>query len=226
MRLLLLDGDRRFALAFAAALRRRDHEVEYSATALVLNSTRHWDLILLELDLPDGDGLTICRELRSRPDTGLVIVTSRCAESDRVAGLHAGADDYIVKPFSFPELLARLDAVRRRTRVNPARVVSVGALTVDLDRFEAFVDTQPLELTRKEFQVLALLAAEPGVVVPRSRLIAEVWQRGRLGPSRTLDVHIATLRAKLGFAAQVRTVRGVGYRLTPCEPDDLAADAS
>ena len=150
-----------------------------------------------------------------------LVLSARDAERDRVLGLRTGADDYLVKPFGLAELHARVEAVLRRARPRPAGVRDIGRLRVDLDQYRAYVDSSPVVLTRKEFQVLAILAAQPGVVVRRDRLVAEVWHTSWLGTSRTLDVHIATLRAKIGDAARLETVRGVGFRIdavaTPAE---------
>jgi DNA-binding response OmpR family regulator len=147
-------------------------------------------------------------------------VTARAEERDRIVGLRSGADDYVVKPFGIGELLARIEAVSRRTR--PARAAAdeeqarivVGPLSVDAAARQATVDGEPLTLTRKEFDVLAILAARPNVVCTRDHLLDQVWQASYEAPSRTLDVHIAALRAKLGTTeVQIETVRGVGYRL-------------
>lgn len=217
-KLLLVDDDVRLAMAMRAALRRRGYEVEHARTAADALADRFYDLVLLDLGLPDADGIDLCRKLRSRSDAGIIIVTARAEQRDRVVGLGAGADDYIVKPFGLLELHARLQAVLRRYRPRSAGTLVAGQLRINVDRHQVFVDQQPIELTRKEFQLLVLLASTPGVVVPRQRLVSEVWQTSWLGKSRTVDVHIATLRAKLGKAATVENVRGVGYRLV--HPDD------
>jgi DNA-binding response OmpR family regulator len=213
MRLLLIDHDLRLATALAAALRRTGYEVEHTRTAAAALTNPRWDLVLLELALPDEDGLELCRKLRSRGDVAIVVLTGRSAERDRVAALRTGADDYIVKPFSFLELHARLEAVLRRVRPAVTSSVTVGPLWVDLRGHRAVVGSDQVDLTRKEFQLLAMLAREPGTVVHRDRMIAEVWPASWSTASRTLDVHIATLRSKLGGTVLVETVRGVGYRL-------------
>jgi DNA-binding response OmpR family regulator len=221
MRILLVEDDCRFATALMAALRRAGYDVCHAVTAAAAIAAPTGDLVLLDLTLPDGDGLDVCRAIREHSDVPIIVLSARGAERDRVTGLRSGADDYLVKPFGIAELHARVEAVLRRARPRPAGVRAVGRLRVDLDQFQAYVDSVPIVLTRKEFQVLAILAAQPGAVVRRDRLIAEVWHTSWLGSSRTLDVHVATLRGKLGGAAALQTVRGVGYRL--CDPSVVEA---
>ena len=213
IRLLLVDDDVRLATALGAALLRRGYHVEHASTAEAALNGTPFDLVLLDLGLPDADGIDLCRQLRRRGDVGIIIVTARAEQRDRVVGLSAGADDYIVKPFGLLELTARLQAVLRRYRPENDGTLTAGALRIDVDSYAAAIDDEPLDLTRKEFQVLAMLARTPGVVVPRERLVKEVWRTAWLGKSRTVDVHIATLRAKLAPAALVENIRGVGYRL-------------
>ncbi|NNJ63671.1 MAG: response regulator transcription factor [Dactylosporangium sp.] len=216
-RLLIVDDDERLALALRGALRRRGYEVAHVTTAASALASRHYDLVLLDLGLPDADGLDVCRQLRTSRDIGIIIITGRAKSQDRVLGLAAGADDYVVKPFGLLELIARLQAVLRRYRPERGLLVA-GPLLVNLDGHEVLVDGRPVELTRKEFQILALLAGTPGAVVHRQRMVTEVWQTSWLGKSRTVDVHIATMRAKLGPAVTIENVRGVGYRLAPPAP--------
>jgi DNA-binding response OmpR family regulator len=171
-------------------------------------------LILLDLGLPDLDGVDLCRRLRGRSDVPIIVVTARGDEGARVTGLRAGADDYVVKPFGIAELLARMEAVLRRTgTVAPTTAVDVGDVHVDLARREVTAGGHEILLTRKEFDLLAALARRRGEVVARDELLAVVWDTAWVGSSRTLDVHVATLRAKLGRPAVIETVRGVGYRL-------------
>ncbi len=217
-KLLLVDDDCRLAMALSAALQRRGYEVVHARTAAEALAGTACDLVLLDLGLPDGDGVDLCRTLRSRSDVGIIIVTARGEQRDRVLGLEAGADDYIVKPFGLLELQARLQAVLRRYRPHAGGRLSVGSLQIDVDRHQAYLAGKPLELTRKEFHLLVVLARTPGIVVARQRLVTEVWQTEWLGKSRTLDVHIATLRAKIEQAAAVESVRGVGYRLVARQP--------
>jgi DNA-binding response OmpR family regulator len=220
-RLLIVDDDIRLARALTAALRRRGYDVEHARTAADAITDQVVDLVLLDLGLPDADGLELCRQLRRRGDVGIIIVTGRAEQRDRVIGLGAGADDYIVKPFGLLELTARLQAVLRRYRPLPDGTLTAGPLRVDTDRHLVTIGDDPVDLTRKEFQLLAALARTPGTVVPRERLVAEVWQTAWLGKSRTVDVHIATLRAKLGEAVTVENIRGVGYRLVALDGGNL-----
>jgi DNA-binding response OmpR family regulator len=217
MRVLLVDDDIRFATALTAALRRSGYEVEHAATAAAALAAPPCDLILLDVGLPDGDGVDVCRRLRETSDVAIIMLTARSEERNRVIGLRSGADDYVSKPFGFAELQARIEAVLRRARPRPAGTRTVGRLRVDLDRHLAYVDGNPITLTRKEFQLLAILAAEPEVAVRRERLLREVWHTSWRGVSRTLDVHMATLRQKIGEGALIQTIRGVGYRIVPTE---------
>ncbi len=205
----------RVAAALETALRRRGHDVARATTAAEALAAAPADLVLLDLGLPDRDGLEVCRELRSRGDVAIIAVTARGEERDRVVGLRRGADDYVVKPFGMAELQARIDAVMRRTARSAQRqpVVQVGPITVDLDARKVEVEDREVALTRKEFDLLAALARRPGAVVTREQLLADVWQTTWLGSPHTVEVHVASLRAKLGTPTMVQTVRGVGYRL-------------
>jgi DNA-binding response OmpR family regulator len=213
MRVLLVEDDFRFARALAAALRRAGYQVEHATTAALALAAAPCDLVLLDLGLPDRDGLDLCLHLRDAGNVAIIILTARGAERDRVAGLRSGADDYVVKPFGFAELQARIEAVLRRTRPRSAGTRTVGRLRVDLDRHTGYVDTEPIPLTRKEFELLSVLMEQPEQAVRRERLLNEVWQTTWRSTSRTLDVHMATLRAKLGSAVEIQTIRGVGYRI-------------
>lgn len=214
-RVLLVEDDARFARALAAALRRNGYDVEHVSTAAAALAAPAVDLVLLDLGLPDTDGIELCAKLRQHSDVGIIMLTARVEERDRVAGLRCGADDYVTKPFGFAELHARIDAVLRRARSRAAGIRTVGRLRVDLDRHIASVDAEPVPLTRKEFELLTMLVAEPEKAVRRERLLADVWHTAWRGTSRTLDVHMTTLRAKIGTAAQIQTIRGVGYRIVP-----------
>jgi DNA-binding response OmpR family regulator len=172
-------------------------------------------LVLLDLGLPDADGIQVCRDLRrARPDLAIVIVTARDQEMDVVAGLDAGADDYLTKPFRLAELLARVRAHSRRVEAatqRPSGRLEAGDLLVDVDARRAFSDGAELELRPKEFDLLALLVAESGRAVTRERLMAEVWDTNWFGSTKTLDMHVSSLRSKLPAGA-IATLRGVGYR--------------
>jgi DNA-binding response OmpR family regulator len=173
------------------------------------------DLVLLDLRLPDVDGLDVCRRLREHSDVSIIVVTARGEETDGVVGLELGADDYVVKPFGLRELIARIRAVTRRTAARaPAGVLlRVGRLEVDERARRATVDGRVLELTPKEFDLLAALARDPGAAISRRRLLQEVWGTTWYGSAKTIDVHVAALRRKLGDPGWIETVRGVGFRL-------------
>ncbi|MER6582404.1 response regulator transcription factor, partial [Nonomuraea sp. NPDC001023] len=176
------------------------------------------DFVLLDLGLPDMDGLDVLRRLRRVSAVPLIVVTARTQEREVLRGLRSGADDYLVKPFRTVELMARMEAVLRRgTRPMPPRdhVVCVGDVRIDLECRQVTVAGQPVALTRREFDVLALLAREPGVVRSREEILDEVWGDPLLSASRSLDVHVAGLRSKTGRPGLVETLRGTGYRLGP-----------
>ncbi|MFG1777990.1 response regulator transcription factor [Micromonospora sp. NPDC049051] len=215
MRVLLVEDDLRVASALAKALRRRGHEVVSALTAAEAIQADAVDLVLLDLNLPDRDGLEVCRRLRQADeDVAIIAVSARAEEHDRVAGLRAGADDYVVKPFSMVELQARIEAVTRRT-TRSARSRSelrAGRLRIDVHARQVWVGEREVSLARKEFDLLVALARQAGTVVPRDRLQLDVWQT-TWGTRHNLDVHVAALRGKLDDAGLVETVRGVGYRL-------------
>jgi DNA-binding response OmpR family regulator len=170
------------------------------------------ELVLLDLGLPDLDGVELCGRLRQRSAAPLIVVTARGAEADRVAALDAGADDYIVKPFGFQELLARMRAVLRRARSDSGVIVH-GPLRIDLPARRVWVDEEPINLTGKEFDILACLALEPGRAVSREEIFDRVWDEHWYGPRKVLDVHVAALRRKLGALELIETVYGRGFRL-------------
>ncbi|MCP3014884.1 response regulator transcription factor [Nocardiopsis dassonvillei] len=219
MRILVVEDDDRVARGLVTALRAASFDVQRVATAERALSAPPADVVLLDLGLPDADGIDLLRKLRDRPQTAIIAVTARSEERDRVRGLRAGADDYVVKPFGVAELLARIDAVLRRTRAARAEAaeeepeVRIGELTVDPGSRAASVGGAELQLTRKEFDLLALLASRSPSVVARDQILDQVWGTAWETSSRTLDTHIGSLRGKLGRAVQIRTVRGVGYLL-------------
>lgn len=172
------------------------------------------DVVLLDMGLPDRDGLGVCREIRSRSRVPILAITGRGDVAARVQGLRSGADDYLVKPVSTDELLARIEAVlRRSTGSAVAAVVRVADVEVDLDRRVVTAAGEPVALTRKEFDLLAALARREGAVIARVELLDQVWGTTDASAARTLEAHVASLRAKLGQRDVVATVRGVGYRL-------------
>jgi len=211
---LLVDDDVRFAAALETALRQRGYEVVQAPTAADALGAAPVDIVLLDLGLPDRDGIEVCRELRRRGDVPIIAVTARGEERERVLGLRSGADDYVVKPFGVAELQARMEAVLRRSiRSAVQAAVRVGDLTVDMHARRVLVEGREIALTRKEFDLLAALARQPGGAVTRDQLLAEVWHTTWAGSVRTVEVHVAWLRGKLGDPRLVETVRGVGYRL-------------
>ena len=221
--ILLVEDEESITEPLAEALAREGFEPVVAATAadaLELAASRSPDLVLLDLMLPDGSGLDVCRELRSRSSVPIIMVTARGEEMDRVVGLEVGADDYVVKPFSAREVVARIRAVLRRTAAAPAApppdVVQIGDLRVDGARRSAALAGEALELSRKEFDLLRLLVESAGTVVTRERLIDEVWDTNWFGSTKTLDVHVSGLRKKLGddpnTPRYIHTVRGVGFR--------------
>ncbi len=215
LRVLVVQNEARAADGLVQDLRRHGYVARSVGTAAqALQTHGSADLLLLDPDLPDLDGLELCRRIRAVDDVPIITVTTRGAELDRVLGLQAGSDDYVVRPVGLRELLARMDAVMRRVRPRrPARVLSVGALRVDAAAREARLGGRRLDLTPKEFDLLYTLATRPGVVFSRGELMKQVW--GDDGPhrSRTLDTHVSSLRAKLGAAVWIATERGVGFRL-------------
>jgi DNA-binding response OmpR family regulator len=193
-----------------------------------LKVARSWepDVVLLDLLLPDLDGRDVAREIRSRSDTPIIMVTARSDESERVAGLEIGADDYVVKPFSLPELMARIRALLRRAsgRERSEDELSFKDLRLDLASYRAFQADRQLDLTAKEFEVLRLLMRTPGALVRRGEVARAVWNMSLAESGKTIDVHLSSLRRKLGDDARepryVQTVRGLGYRLAADEAVD------
>ena len=216
MRILIVEDDDAIAKPLADGLRREGFEITRVATGEDALEASPPDLVLLDLRLPRIDGTEVCRRLRTRSDVPIIVVTAKGEEIDRVVLLELGADDYIVKPFGFRELLARIRAVMRRARPESDRSqIRIGELGIDIRARRATLGDDSLGLTTKEFDLLALLAAEPGNVVSRQRILREVWDTEWFGPTKTVDVHVASLRKKLGDPAWIETVRGVGLRLVP-----------
>ena len=214
MRVLIVEDERPIAEPLAEGLRREGFEVEWAATGAAALEADEPDVVLLDLRLPDMDGLDVCRSIRARSQVPIIIVSARGDEPDRVVGLELGADDYVVKPFGLRELIARIRAVTRRGKTAPADgTVQIGELEVDPRARRVRLGGRELDLTPKEFDVLAMLARDPGAVVSRRSLLDEVWETSWYGSTKTIDVHVAALRRKLGDAGWIETVRGVGFRL-------------
>ncbi|MDF2732371.1 MAG: regX1 [Desertimonas sp.] len=220
--MLLVEDDRAIAESLVSGLRADGHEVAHVATGSDALAATDYDLVLLDLGLPDIDGRDVCRQLRQRGPIPIIMLTARGDEFDRVLGLELGADDYVTKPFSRRELSARIRAVGRRVQPtsHDAGVGSdssdelvVGPLRVDRRSRRVHLDGDELALTAKEFDVLAYLAAEPGAVFSRTELLERVWDVNWYGPTKTVDAHVAALRRKLGDHRWIEAVRGVGFRL-------------
>jgi two-component system, OmpR family, response regulator RegX3 len=217
MRVLVVEDDDRIAVPMVEGLKRHGFIPSRVTTgAQALSAAADNDVVLLDLGLPDLDGIEVCRQLRARSAIPILVITARGEETDRVIGLELGADDYLVKPFGFRELIARIRAVQRRTGGSSTPEPDeqqVGALRIHRRTRRVYLDETEIALTPKEFDLLAVLAHEPGVVVTRQQLLEEVWDPHWYGPTKTIDVHVATLRKKLGDRRWIETVRGVGLRL-------------
>jgi two-component system, OmpR family, response regulator RegX3 len=228
--ILLVEDEESITAPLVEALQREGFDAAVSATAsesLEAFERARPDLVLLDVMLPDGSGFEVCRELRARSRVPIIMLTARGEEADRVAGLELGADDYVVKPFSARELVARVRAVLRRAAEAGERraegVTEVGRVRLDPGRRSATFRGDDLELSRKEFDLLRLLIENAGSVVTRERLIDEVWDTNWFGSTKTLDVHVSGLRKKLeddpGSSRYIHTVRGVGFRFA--SPDEV-----
>ena len=215
MHVLVVEDDDAIAEPLVEGLSRQGFTVSRVATGAAALEADGAQVVLLDLGLPDLDGYEVCRRLRARSDVPILVISARGDEVDRVVGLELGADDYLVKPFGFRELVARIRAVTRRTSSvgDGVRPQQIGSLEIDRRRRRVHVDDEEVALTPKEFDLLACLADEPGTVFTRERLLSDVWDPHWYGPTRTLDVHVASLRKKLGDPRWVETVRGVGFRL-------------
>ena len=224
--ILFVEDEQSISAPFSKALEREGFEPHVAATAaraLQLHEQLEPDLILLDLHLPDGDGRDVCRTIRARSGVPIIILTARGTETDRIVGLELGADDYVVKPFSGPEVIARMRAVLRRAQppalaedAAPDEPITIGDLHVDLAARRVTLHADELQLSRKEFDLLAELVRNAGRVVTREQLMDRVWDENWFGSTKTLDVHVRWLRGKLGETADnatyLQTVRGVGFR--------------
>lgn len=231
-RVLFVEDEDSISEPFSELLRAEGFEpvvARTAADALALAEQIQPDVVLLDVMLPDGDGRDICRELRRRSDVPILMLTARADVTDRVLGLELGADDYVVKPFSAVEVISRIRALLRRARATAGGggdVRRLGELTVDFGAHRVRIREQEVTLSRKEFDLLAVLARNAGRVVRRDDLMAEVWDENWFGSTRTLDVHIGFLRRKLGDDGHaprlIQTVRGVGFRLRGVEDSPSA----
>lgn len=220
MHVLLVEDDDAFAEGLIKGLRLEGFTVRRVATGLEavdgdLLAPGQVDVVLLDAGLPDIDGFDVCRRIRRQSDIPILMVTARAEETDRIRGFDDGADDYVVKPFGLRELAARMRAVTRRAGRDTAGPVQVGALELDRRTHQAALGGLELGLTPIEFKILALLASDAGTVFERQQILERVWGHAWYGPTKTLDVHVASLRRKLGDPAWVQAVRGIGFRLVP-----------
>jgi two-component system response regulator RegX3 len=229
---LLVEDDDTIATPLIAGLSRYGLKVHWVRTGSAALTAGPCDMVLLDLGLPDIDGIDVCRRIRQRSTTPIIMITARADETDRVVGLELGADDYLSKPFGLRELVARIRAVARRCGADGTRTVEacqiaqkqvVGTLRIDHRTRQVHVGEQLIRLAPKEFDLLAGLAKDPGAVCSRQHLLDAVWSPNYFGPTKTLDVHIAALRRKLADPTMIETLRGVGFRLCVSSDDDRAS---
>ncbi|QXQ09912.1 response regulator transcription factor [Paeniglutamicibacter sp. Y32M11] len=217
MDVLIVEDDDSMAAALLAAVKSTGHgatRVARGSDALLIH--RDFDVILLDLGLPDMDGLDVLRKLRQVTDSPVLILTARDDERSVVLGLRSGADDYLIKPVKLVELLARIEAVTRRTNRSggtKSTHITLGELSIDLDRRVVVLAAREVSLTPTEFDLLALLAKNAGSVVTREQILDSLWGDAFMASSRSLDVHLTALRSKLALPGFIVNVRGVGYRV-------------
>jgi two-component system, OmpR family, response regulator RegX3 len=223
---LLVEDDDTIAEPLTAGLGRYGFTVTRVSTGTDALNAAPTDMVLLDLGLPDMDGIDVCRRLRERCTTPIIMITARGEETDRVVGLELGADDYLSKPFGLRELVARIRAVARRTGQQSATESAaaaaeeqiLGRIRIDRRTRKVRIGTDVIALSPKEFDLLAALAEDAGAACSRQHLLDTVWDPHFFGPTKTLDVHIAALRRKLGDPTIIETLRGVGFRLTTDKP--------
>lgn len=218
MRILLVEDDPSVAASVVDGLVNASMDVAHVSTGAEAISkvlSENFDLILLDLGLPDMDGQDVCRSVREKSTTPIIILSARSEEIDRVLALEFGADDYMVKPFGMRELVARIRAVARRAGSGDAVAATqnIGPLSIDRRSQKVFVNGADVYLTPKEFDLLAYLATDPGAVYRRNDIMSEVWDTNWYGTTKTVDAHVAALRKKLGNQEWIEAVRGVGFRL-------------
>ncbi|HEX3923297.1 MAG TPA: response regulator transcription factor [Streptosporangiaceae bacterium] len=209
---LIVEDDLGIAAQLVRALQRGGYQVDHVVTGGEALHRPDPDVVLLDLELPDTDGVAVCRQLRQRSDAAIIVVTAYGEESDRIVALDAGADDYLVKPFGLGELLARIRAALRRARPG-GEVIRHGPLAVDIRTRKVAVADEEIALTPKEFDILECLAIDPGRVRSRQEILEAAWDSNWYGPTKVLDVHVAALRKKLGVPGLIETVYGRGFRL-------------
>ncbi|MGP3983109.1 response regulator transcription factor [Streptomyces sp. KR80] len=224
MRVLLVEDDEPVAESLRRGLLRYGFEVEWVTAGEAALAVMHpYDLVLLDLGLPDTDGLDVCRALRERGDVPIIVISARSDETDRVVGLEIGADDYVSKPFGVREVIARIRAVMRRVQPKPQAESGPDRygprLTIDRKAARVHLDGAEAALTPKEYDLLAFLTEEPGALISREQIMEAVWDANWFGPTKTLDVHVAALRRKLAGAVTIEAVRGVGFRLLVVEDE-------
>jgi len=223
MKILVVEDDKSIAESLVEGLEASGFAVTHAATGAAALAAGEHEMILLDLGLPDMDGRDVCRELRRRTKAPIIMLTARSEEFDRVLGLEMGADDYVTKPFSFRELVARIRAVARRFEpsVDAAPTADaggpqeIGPLSIDRRTRRVRLDGEELAITAKEFDLLAFLATDIGAVRTRTEILENVWDAHWYGPTKTVDAHVASLRKKLGGHDWIQAVRGVGFRLEP-----------
>ncbi len=228
--MLVVEDDTGIATQLVRGLERAGYSASSVAMGAEALRRPHTDVVLLDLGLPDVDGIDVCRRLRADSDAAIIVVTARGEESDRVLALDEGADDYLVKPFGLAELLARIRAVLRRGQrggAGAAEVLRHGPLVVDLRTRKVTMAGTDVPLTPKEFAILECLAADPGRLISRQEIVERAWDEHWYGPTKVLDVHLAALRRKLGDPTLIETVYGHGFRLAdrPPAPDQVPAPA-
>lgn len=219
VRVLLIEDEDSIGSQLERGLRRAGYTVSWVRSGAAALGGPLGEVVILDLGLPDMDGMEVCQRIRERSTAPIVVVTARSEETERVTALDLGADDYLVKPFGFAELLARLRAVRRRSQPEAGEVLGAGRLHVDLRGRRVLVDDTEVGVTRKEFDLLACLAEDPGRALSRQEILERAWDAHWYGPSKILDVHVASLRRKLGDPSFIETVYGVGFRLATGESE-------
>ena len=216
MDILLVEDDDAIAASLISGLATSGMTVRRVSNGADAVAAEIPDVVLLDIGLPDFDGFEVCRRIRQKSQVPIIMLTARDEEIDRVFGLEIGADDYVTKPFGLRELIARIRAVSRRRAavdVPASEILEIGNLKLDLSTRRVYMSGKEVELTTKEFDLLAYLAEHPGIVHRRTDIMESVWDANWYGPTKTLDAHVAAVRKKLGNADWIEAVRGVGFRL-------------